>query len=515
MPENTPRPSILLEGIDKSFGPVAANRGADLSVTTGEIHALVGENGAGKSTLMRILSGMYAADAGTMEVNGRDVSGWTTAAAIAAGVGMVHQHFMLVPTLTVAENVVLGCELTRGVVLDRVAAEDAVRALSVRTGLNVPPDRLVAELSVGEAQRVEILKTLYRGAKILILDEPTAVLSPPEVQELWQVLRSLRDDGGTIVLITHKLDEVIEVSDTITVMRQGRTVARMATHGATPQAIACAMVGRDVALAGDAEYVRGGSSGQASAVPSVLFEVRDLTVAGARRAAAVDAVSFGIAPGEILGIAGVEGNGQTELVEALAGLRRGTGSIVLAGRELIGASVRERGDAGVSHIPEDRHERGLVLDYSVAENLILGQQHRFVRGATLDTRRVLEHARSLIEAYDIRPTDPELPARALSGGNQQKIVVARELARDFTVLLAAQPTRGVDVGAIEFIHARLREAKAQGKAVLLVSADLAEVLALSDRIAVMYGGRFVAVLPREKASPDIIGPLMTGAERAA
>ena len=515
MAENASRPSLLLRGIEKSFGPVAANRGADLSVATGEIHALVGENGAGKSTLMRILSGMYAADAGTMEVNGRDVSGWTTAAAIAAGVGMVHQHFMLVPTLTVAENVVLGCELTRGVMLDRVAAEDAVRALSMRTGLIVPPDRLVAELSVGEAQRVEILKTLYRGAKILILDEPTAVLSPPEVQELWQVLRSLRDDGGTIVLITHKLDEVIEVSDTITVMRQGKTVARMPTHDATPQAIACAMVGREVALAGDAEYVRGGPSGRASGAPSVLFEVRDLTVAGARRATAVNAVSFGIAPGEILGIAGVEGNGQTELVEALAGLRRGTGSVMLAGRELIGASVRERGDAGVSHIPEDRHERGLVLDYSVAENLILGQQHRFVRGATLDTRRVLEHARSLIDAYDIRPTDPELPARALSGGNQQKIVVAREMARDFTVLLASQPTRGVDVGAIEFIHARLREARAQGKAVLLVSADLAEVLALSDRIAVMYGGRFVAVLPREKASPDIIGPLMTGAERAA
>ena len=515
MAENASRPSLLLRGIAKSFGPVAANRGADLSVATGEIHALVGENGAGKSTLMRILSGMYAADAGTMEVNGRDVSGWTTAAAIAAGVGMVHQHFMLVPTLTVAENVVLGCELTRGVMLDRVAAEDAVRALSMRTGLIVPPDRLVAELSVGEAQRVEILKTLYRGAKILILDEPTAVLSPPEVQELWQVLRSLRDDGGTIVLITHKLDEVIEVSDTITVMRQGRPVARMATHEATPQAIARAMVGREVALAGDAEYVRSRSSGPESGVPNVLFEVRDLTVAGARRAATVDAVSFGIAPGEIFGIAGVEGNGQTELVEALAGLRHVTGSIVLAGRELVGASVRQRGDAGVSHIPEDRHERGLVLDYSVAENLILGQQHRFVRGATLDTRRVIEHARSLIEAYDIRPTDPELPARALSGGNQQKIVVAREMARDFTVLLASQPTRGVDVGAIEFIHARLREARAQGKAVLLVSADLTEVLALSDRIAVMYGGRFVAVLPREKATPDIIGPLMTGAERAA
>jgi general nucleoside transport system ATP-binding protein len=509
-------PAIALRGITKSFGPVLANRGADLDVAAGEIHALVGENGAGKSTLMRILSGMYGADAGTMEVSGRDVTGWSTPDAIAAGVGMVHQHFMLVPTLTVAENVVLGSEITRGPVLDRAAAEQAVRALSARTGLAVPPERLVADLSVGEAQRVEILKTLYRGAKILILDEPTAVLSPPEVRELWQVLRSLRDAGGTVVLITHKLDEVIDVSDSITVMRQGRTVARMPTRGATPQAIARAMVGRDVALALDADYAaRPTIASGAPGTATVLLEVRDLTVAGARRAAAVDGVSFSIAPGEILGIAGVEGNGQTELVEALAGLRRATGSIVLAGHDLVASSVRERGDAGLSHIPEDRHDRGLILDYSVAENLILGQQHRFTRGLTLDTRRVVEHARSLIGAYDIRPTDPELPARALSGGNQQKIVVAREMSRDFKVLLAAQPTRGVDVGAIEFIHARLREARERGKAVLLVSADLAEVLALADRVAVMYGGRFVAVLPRAEATPDTIGPLMTGAERAA
>ena len=516
MAESFPGAAISLRGITKSFGPVVANRGADLDVAAGEIHALVGENGAGKSTLMRILSGMYGADAGTMTVNGRDVSGWSTSDAIAAGVGMVHQHFMLVPTLTVAENVMLGSEITRGAVLDRAAAEQAVRDLSARTGLAVPPERLVADLSVGEAQRVEILKTLYRGAKILILDEPTAVLSPPEVRELWQVLRALRDAGGTVVLITHKLDEVIDVSDSITVMRQGKTVARMPTRGATPQAIARAMVGRDVALALDAEYAaRPVSAGREPGAASVLLEVRDLTVAGARRAAAVDGVSFSIAPGEILGIAGVEGNGQTELVEALAGLRAARGSIVLAGRDLVSVSVRERGDAGLSHIPEDRHERGLILDYSVAENLILGQQHRFTRGLTLDNRRVAEHARSLIGAYDIRPADPELPARALSGGNQQKIVVAREMSRDFKVLLAAQPTRGVDVGAIEFIHARLREARDQGKAVLLVSADLAEVLALADRVAVMYGGRIVAVLPRTEATPDTIGPLMTGAERAA
>jgi ABC-type uncharacterized transport system ATPase subunit len=504
--------AIRMSGIEKRFGPVQANRGADLEVARGEIHALVGENGAGKSTLMRILSGLYAADAGAMEVNGREVTGWSTPAAIAAGVGMVHQHFMLVPTLTVAENVMLGSEITKGPVLDRAAAEQGVRDLSARTGLVVPPERLVRDLSVGEAQRVEILKTLYRGAKILILDEPTAVLSPPEVRELWTVLRALRDAGGTVVLITHKLDEVIDVSDAITVMRQGVTVARMASAGATPQAIARAMVGRDVALALDAEYVGTTITGASAAAP--LLQVRDLTVTSAHRTL-VDRVSFSIAPGEILGIAGVEGNGQTELVEALAGLRDASGSIMLAGHELATRDVRGRGDAGLSHIPEDRHERGLVLDYSVAENLVLGQQHRFTRGMAIDRARVNENARELIARYDIRPPDAALAARALSGGNQQKIVVAREMARDFKVLLAAQPTRGVDVGAIEFIHARLREARDHGKAVLLVSADLAEVLALADRVAVMYGGRFVAVLPRIEATPDTLGPFMTGAESAA
>jgi ABC-type uncharacterized transport system ATPase subunit len=505
--------AIRLRDIDKAFGPIRANRGASLDVAVGEIHALVGENGAGKSTLMRILSGMYAPDAGTMEVRGRNVTGWDTAQAIAGGVGMVHQHFMLVPTLTVAENVVLGSEITRGPVLDRVAAEAAVRALSARTGLQVPPERLVADLSVGEAQRVEILKTLYRGARLLILDEPTAVLSPPEVRELWAVLRALRADGGTVVLITHKLDEVIEVSDGITVMRQGATVAQMPTAGSTPQAIARAMVGRDVALALDADVTRTASPPAGDVAP--LLQVRDLTVEGIRRTAAVDHVTFSIAPGEILGIAGVEGNGQTELVEALAGLVSASGVVTLGGHDLLELDVRARGDAGLSHIPEDRHERGLVLDYSVADNLILGQQHRFTRRGAIDQPRVLSHAETLIARYDIRPVDPLSPARALSGGNQQKIVVAREMGRDFRVLLASQPTRGVDVGAIEFIHARLREARDEGKAILLVSADLAEVLALSDRVAVMYGGRFVTILDRGDASAEILGPYMTGAEHAA
>ena len=505
--------SIRIRDVAKAFGPVQANRNASLEVQQGEIHALVGENGAGKSTLMRILSGLYAPNAGRMEVNGRDVTGWSTSEAIANGVGMVHQHFMLVPTLTVAENVVLGCEITKGLVLDRQAAERAVNELSVRTGLAVPANRLVADLSVGEAQRVEILKTLYRGAKILILDEPTAVLSPFEVRELWAVLRSLRDAGGTVVLITHKLDEVIDVSDSITVMRQGATVARMASAGATPQAIARAMVGRDVALALDADYAGSTISGMSSS--TAMLDVQNLTVIGNRRTAVVNGVSFRIAPGEILGIAGVEGNGQTELIEALAGLRDATGIITLGGRDLLPLSVRERGNAGLSHIPEDRHERGLVLDYSIADNLILGQQHRFTSGVTLDAPRIASNARELIERYDIRPSDSALPARALSGGNQQKIVVAREMARDFKVLLAAQPTRGVDVGAIEFIHARLREARDQGKAILLVSADLSEVLALADRIAVMYGGRFATVMSRSEATPDALAPFMTGAEHAA
>jgi simple sugar transport system ATP-binding protein len=505
---------IRLSGIEKSFGPVRANRGASLDVATGEIHALVGENGAGKSTLMRILSGMFKPDAGRIEVDERDVTGWHTADAIASGVGMVHQHFMLVPTLTVTENVTLGAEITRGGRLDRARAQREVQSLVERTGLVVPPERRVAELTVGEAQRVEILKTLFRGARVLILDEPTAVLSPPEVNELWRVLRRLRDEGGTIVLITHKLDEVMAISDTITVMRQGETVGRLKTAQTSPNEIAKMMVGREVALAGSGKR-EAGSGGMAT---GSTLEVRQLTVASSRRANAVDGVSFSVAAGEILGIAGVEGNGQTELIEAIAGLRAASsGSILMAGTDLTRATVRARGNLGVSHIPEDRHERGLVLEYSVADNLILGQQHRFTKHGALDTRRIASHANELIKTYDVRPNDPALPARALSGGNQQKIVIAREMggARDFRLLLAAQPTRGVDVGAIEFIHAQLRAARTAGKAVLLVSADLTEVLALSDRIAVMYGGRIVVVVPGATASAEILGPYMTGAGGAA
>ena len=513
--------AIKLTDITKRFGPVVANDGASLEVGTGEIHALVGENGAGKSTLMRVLSGMYAPSAGKMEVNGRDITGWSTAEAIAAGVGMVHQHFMLVPTLTVAENVMLGAELTNGIQLDRERAEREVAALSASSGLSVDPRRLVSDLSVGQAQRVEILKALFRGAKILILDEPTAVLSPSEVDELWGVLRTMRAAGSTIVLITHKLDEVMEISDHITVMRRGRTVDRMATSSTTPADIARAMVGRDVALAGSSVFGGGtptttAASPMPDAAPTPPLAVTNLVVRDERKQLVVDGVSFEVAAGEILGIAGVEGNGQTELIEAIAGLRPPVaGTITLAGRDFNGLSVKQRGDAGLSHIPEDRHERGLILDYTIAENLILGQQHHFMSGAMLDRRKVAENASRQIAAYDIRPAVAGVPARSLSGGNQQKIVIAREMAREFKVLLASQPTRGVDVGAIEFIHAQLRAARDAGKAILLVSADLTEILALSDRIAVMYEGRFATVLPRSAASEEVLGPYMTGAAESA
>ena len=503
--------AVRLTDIEKRFGAVRANHGATLAVFQGEIHALVGENGAGKSTLMRVLSGMYPCDGGTIEVGGRNVTGWTTAQAIAAGVGMVHQHFMLVPTLTVAENVVLGRETTSQGLFDHARAKLEVEELCAESGLVVPADRLVADLSVGEAQRVEILKTLYRGARILLLDEPTAVLSPPEVTELWKVLRRVRDSGSTIILITHKLDEVMEVSENVTVMRQGATVGRMQTSETTPEGIAKAMVGRDVDLS---IRTSKGAPRDAAAVP--VLSVRNLVVRGARIERAVNGVSLAVAPGEILGIAGVEGNGQTELLEAIAGLRPITsGSVLLGGTDISTALVRARGDAGLSHIPEDRHRRGLILEYTVAENLILGQQHRYSKSGVLDGDAIRTNATKQIGAYDIRPTDASLHASALSGGNQQKIVIAREMARAFSALLAAQPTRGVDVGAIEFIHAELRKARDAGKAVLLVSAELREILSLSDRIAVMYGGRVVAVMPRSEASEGVLGPYMTGAKREA
>ena len=508
-------PAIRMEGIEKSFGAIKANRGASLEVMPGEIHALVGENGAGKSTLMRILGGLMKSDAGKVEINGRDVTGWSTSEAIASGIGIVHQHFMLVPTLTVAENLVLGCEpKTRGVMLDYARAADDLRQLSNATGLVIAPERLISDLSVGEAQRVEILKVLFRGAKILVLDEPTAVLSPPEVRELWAVLRRLRDNGDTIVLITHRLDEVVDLSDTITVMRGGQTVARLKTSETSPAEIARLMVGREVSLsAGKRVQPLVRADGPR---PNQGLEVRNLSVMGSRGIRVVDDVSFSIKPGEILGIAGVEGNGQTELIEAIAGLRPVfAGDILIDGDDVTRRTVAQRHDAGLSHIPEDRHRRGLILEYSVGDNLILGLTRVFSKRGIIDSDQVMANAEQEISSFDIRPPNPILAARALSGGNQQKVVVAREMGRDFSVLLASQPTRGVDVGAIEFIHQQLLDARAKGKAILLVSAELNEVLALSDRIAVMYRGKFAVVMPTSEATEESLGEYMIGTRKGS
>jgi simple sugar transport system ATP-binding protein len=517
--------AIRMTNIDKTFGPVRANRGASLEVLAGEIHALVGENGAGKSTLMKILGGLQKPDAGKMEVNGRDVTGWTTQDAIAAGVGVVHQHFMLVSTLTVAENIVLGMEPVSGGRIDYPKAIAEVEKLSMETGLAVAPNAKIADLSVGEAQRVEILKTLYRGARVLILDEPTAVLSPPEVRELWTVLRRLRDAGGTIVLITHRLDEVIDISETITVMRAGQTVDRLKTSDTTPAQIARAMVGREVALTSrdeasalGADLESNGGTPESTFHPSddmtSAIRVSDLVVMGSRNTRAVDGVTFSIRPGEILGIAGVEGNGQTELIEALSGLRPiQSGLIRMSGHDVTHKNVGERRDAGLSHIPEDRHHRGLILDYTIADNLILGLQESFAKRGVLDSTRVSANAKEQIEAFDVRPPSKDQHARNLSGGNQQKVVIAREMGRRFSVLLASQPTRGVDVGAIEFIHSRLRAARADGKAILLVSAELKEVLALSDRVVVMYRGKMTKVMPASEATEESLGEYMMGTKQ--
>ncbi len=510
---SSPVPAIRMDGIDKSFGAIRANRGASLEVLPGEIHALVGENGAGKSTLMRILGGLMKPDAGHVEVNGRDVTGWSTSEAIAAGIGIVHQHFMLVPTLSVAENLVLGAEpKSRGIVLDYKRAADDVRTLSNETGLVIAPERLISDLSVGEAQRVEILKVLFRGARILVLDEPTAVLSPPEVRELWTVLRRLRDKGDTIVLITHRLDEVVEISSTISVMRAGQTVARVKTSETTPGEIARLMVGREVSLSAGKRVQPSGRS--AAPPPDQGLEVLNLSVMGSRGTRVIDNISFSVKPGEIFGIAGVEGNGQTELIEALAGLRAiFAGEILIDGTDISRSSVAQRHDAGLSHIPEDRHRRGLILEYTVANNLILGVQKDFSKRGIIDKTLVMENALREITSFDIRPPNALLAARALSGGNQQKVVVAREMGRTFSVLLASQPTRGVDVGAIEFIHQQLLEARAEGKAILLVSAELNEVLALSDRVAVMYRGKFAVVMPSSEASEEVLGEYMIGTKK--
>ena len=499
-----------MEGISKRFALVKANDCVNLEVARGEIHALVGENGAGKSTLMRILYGLYRPDSGSISIAGKRADIRSPSDAISLGVGMVHQHFMLIPQLSVAENVVLGSEPSRsGVFLDIQAASRRIEELSRLFALSVDPRPQVEKLSVGAQQRVEILKILFRGAELLILDEPTAVLTPQETEALFVILKKMREQGKTIVFITHKLGEVMQISDRVTVMRRGRVVGVVNTGDSSPAELAMMMVGRRVLF--DVE------KGPAAAGGPVL-ELDDVHALGASRVPRLKGLSLSVRAGEILGVAGVEGNGQTELVEVIAGLRRpSSGRVLLKGEDVTGSSPREMLERRVAHIPEDRLKRGLITEFTVGENLILGSQFGPPYGGRvfLNAGAVLANAERVLTEFDVRPRDPFLRAGSLSGGNQQKLVVARELGRGPVLLVAAQPTRGVDIGAIEFIRRCLVSQRDAGTAVLLVSADLSEILSLSDRIAVIFGGRIVSTVDAAATDEKELGLLMTGAGRAA
>jgi general nucleoside transport system ATP-binding protein len=500
---------LEMRGITKRFPGIVANDRVDLDVRRAEVHALLGENGAGKSTLMNILYGLYKPDEGMIQVKGNPVVFGSAKDAIRSGIGMVHQHFMLIPVMTVAENIVLGNEPTReGVVLDESGAEERVRELSKQFGLAVDPGALVADITVGQQQRVEILKALYRGADVLILDEPTAVLTPQEATELFEIVRSLQADGKSIIFISHKLNEVLEIADRITVLRRGKTIETVLREGATEESLARAMVGRDVLLRVEKPLAEPGE---------VLLDVEDLHVVDDRGIEKVRGLSFSVRAGEIVGIAGVDGNGQSELIDAIAGLRKlESGCVYVGGRPFTRASARRMLDAGLGHIPEDRQRRGLVLEFSIAENIAL---HDYAeppdsKWGWLFPARLVQRARRLIREFDVRCSGPLARAGNLSGGNQQKIVAAREIARDPKVLIAAQPTRGLDVGAIEFLHRRLVEERGEGRAILLVSLELEEILSLSDRILVMYEGEIVGEHGTD-VSEEEIGLEMLGGRRQA
>jgi simple sugar transport system ATP-binding protein len=499
-----PRYAVEMRSITKRFGDVLANDHISLAIPDQSIHAIIGENGAGKSTAMNILYGFYAADEGEILIDGepRNISG--PGDAIKLGLGMVHQHFMLVEPLSVTENIVLGAEPTKGLSIDYRKARTRVREISEQYGLKIEPDARIADLSVGQQQRVEILKTLYRGARILILDEPTAVLTPQEVAEMFAILRGLREQGKTIVIITHKLAEVLALSDNITVMRDGKVVGNLPTSEATAEGLARLMVGREVLLRVKKDEAK---------PRDPVLSVRGLTLRGAEGNPILDGVSFEVHGGETLGIAGVEGNGQTELIEILAGLRRATeGQVLLEGTGIDNLDPYQRKQRGIAHIPEDRHRRGLLLPFDLAGNSILGvHRDRPISGAVLLNNDVIvERAERLVREYDVRPPNIALPARALSGGNQQKLIVAREFDIKPRLVLVAQPTRGVDIGATEFIHRKLIELRDAGAAVLLVSAELDEVLSLSDRLIVIYEGRIVGEVDPKSVSEEQIGLMMTG-----
>jgi general nucleoside transport system ATP-binding protein len=503
-------PLLELRGITKRFPGVLANDNVNIDLRRSEVHALLGENGAGKSTLMNILYGLYTPDEGQIVLNGAPIELGSTKGAIEAGIGMVHQHFMLIPVMTVAENIVLATEpRRRGVLLDYDAANRRVRELSERYGLAVDPDARIDRITVGQQQRVEILKALYRGAEILILDEPTAVLTPQEAQELFEIIRALKSQGKSIIFISHKLNEVIEIADRITTLRRGVVVDTIPAEGATEEGLARMMVGRDVLLRVDKTAAKPGEP---------LLQLENVTVIDDRDLETVRDVSFEVRAGEIVGLAGVDGNGQSELIDAIAGLRRPkSGHISLEGRDVTHATAKQAIEAGVGHIPEDRQRRGLVLPFSLTENLALhAYRYEGSRFGFLNLGVMAERAKRLLREFDVRGGTPLTPAGALSGGNQQKVVLAREIDGDPKLLIAAQPTRGLDVGAIEFVHRRLIEQRDAGRGVLLVSLELEEILSLSDRILVIYEGRIVGEFP-PTATEEELGLAMTGgrAEEAA
>jgi simple sugar transport system ATP-binding protein len=492
-----------MRGITKRFPGVLANDSVDFTVAGAEIHAIVGENGAGKSTLMNILYGLYRQDEGTIEVRGRKVTSHSPRHSIELGLGMVHQHFMLIPPMTVAENVALGSEPRKWGVLSNIEeARRQVAELSKRFGFHLDPSARVEDLSVGLQQRIEIVKVLYRGAEILILDEPTGVLTPQEVDELFQILSALKEAGKTIVLITHKLDEVVDLADRVTVMRDGRGVGVVERAEMTTENLAEMMVGRPVLLEVERTEHEAGE---------VVLSVEDLTVIGRSGKDVVTEVSLDVRAGEILGIAGVEGNGQTELIESITGLRKPAGGVIrLCGREITGCDPGEIRAQGLSHIPEDRQARGLVLDFTVEENCILGQETDFSSLGIMDARAIRETSETLLDDFDIRPRRPEALTSNLSGGNQQKLIIAREFRKNPPLTIASQPTRGIDVGGIEFIHRALIEKRDSNAAILLISAELSEVMSLSDRILVMYKGRIAGELLPHQADERKLGLLMTG-----
>jgi ABC-type uncharacterized transport system ATPase subunit len=499
--------NIVLEAMDisKHFPGVLANDKVNFDLRKGEIHALLGENGAGKTTLMNILYGLYLPDSGGMEVNGKAAVIHSSKDSIKLGIGMVHQHFMLIPVFSVAENVMLGDETVRRGVLDRKTVAAKVKDISQKYGLEVDPQALVGQLPVGVQQRVEIVKTLYRDAQILILDEPTAVLTPQEADDLFNIMRELTKRGVSIIFITHKLKEVLAVADRITVMRAGRVIGTVLPEETDERQLASMMVGREVILTVEKEPAKPDDE---------ILRIEGLKVCDSRGLETVRDVSFSVRAGEILGIAGVQGNGQTELVEALTGLRSVTGGrMFFAGKDMTGKPPRPITETGMAHIPEDRQRFGLVLPYTVADNLVLNSYYLspFARSGVLQPKQVDENARKLIQEFDVRTPSPYVSTSKLSGGNQQKVIVARELSHPIKLLIANQPTRGLDVGSIEYIHKEIVLMRDRGLGVLLVSAELDEIMALSDRIAVMYRGQIVATVNVNEVSREQLGLWMAGA----